>query len=70
MIDKNAKKYAERLVTDFRILLQNEDTECGQEILCTLIAIRCARITIQSIIDYDDKDLDFFTSVVHELDLM
>jgi hypothetical protein len=70
MIDKNAKKYAERLVTDFRILLQNEDTECGQEILCTLIAIRCARITIQRIIDYEDKDLDFFTSVVHELDLM
>jgi hypothetical protein len=70
MIDKNAKNYAEHLVADFKILLQNEDTDCGQEILCTLIAIRCARITTQRIIDYDDKDLDFFTSVLHELDLM
>jgi hypothetical protein len=40
----NAKAKAEELVNTYRVLLMNEDTECGNEILCTLIAKKCALI--------------------------
>jgi hypothetical protein len=36
------KTKADQLVNDFRIILMDEDTECGQEILCTLIAMKMA----------------------------
>ena len=38
----NPKKKAEDLVNQFRMVLMNEDTECGKEILCTSIAIKNA----------------------------
>ena len=41
-----AKDKAEQLVNEYRILLMNEDTECGNEILCTLIAKKCALIAV------------------------
>lgn len=39
------KDKAEQLVNEYRILLMNEDTECGNEILCTLIAKKCALVS-------------------------
>jgi len=38
------KEKAEDLVNQFRMILMDEDTECGNEILCTLIAIKNALI--------------------------
>ena len=32
------KEKAEDLVNSFRMILMNEDTDCGNEILCTSIA--------------------------------
>ena len=33
-----AKEKARELVDTYRIMLMNSDTDCGQEILCTVIA--------------------------------
>ena len=41
----DAKDKAEQLVNEYRILLMNEDTECGNEILCTLLAKQFALIS-------------------------
>ena len=45
------KEKAESLVNEFRILLMNEDTECGNEILCTSIAKKFALIIIDEILE-------------------
>lgn len=47
-----AKEKAEDLVNQFRMVLMNEDTECGNEILCTSIAIENALITINEMIEF------------------
>ena len=39
-----SKEKAEDLVTKFKLILMDEDTECGNEILCTTIAVRCAKV--------------------------
>ena len=43
------------LVNQFRMVLMNEDTECGNEILCTSIAIKNSLITINQIIQTISK---------------
>jgi hypothetical protein len=45
-----AKNKAEALVNSYRIILMNEDTECGNEILCTSIAKQCALIAVDELI--------------------
>ena len=46
-----AKDKAELLVNLYRIILMNEDTECGNEILCTSIAKQCAVIAVDEILN-------------------
>ena len=38
------KEKAQDLVNQFRIILMDEDTDCGNEILCTSIAIKNAMV--------------------------
>lgn len=45
----NPKEKAERLVNQYRMILMNEDTECGNEILCTSIAIKNVLVMIEEI---------------------
>jgi len=45
----NAKDKANELVDTYRMMLMNEDTECGQEILCTIIAKQSALIAVDEI---------------------
>lgn len=45
------KEKANELVNSFRIMLMSEDTECGNEILCTLIAIKSALIAVEEIMN-------------------
>ena len=40
---------ANELVDTYRLMLMNEDTECGQEILCTIIAKKSALIAVDEI---------------------
>ena len=45
-----AKLKAQDLVNQFRIVLMDEDTECGNELLCTSIAIKNSLISVNEII--------------------
>ena len=45
------KEKAKELVDSFRILLMQEDTDCGNEILCTVIAKQCALIAVDEILN-------------------
>jgi len=47
------KEKAISLVDSYRIILINEDTECGEEILCTVIAKQCALIAVDEILNND-----------------
>jgi len=44
------KGKAEDLVNSFRMMLMNEDTDCGNEILCTSIAKKNALIAVDELI--------------------
>lgn len=46
----SAKNKAKELVDTYRIMLMNSDTECGEEILCTVIAKYCAVIAVEQMI--------------------
>lgn len=50
-----AKEKANDLVNQYRMILMDEDTDCGNEILCTLIAIKSARITANEMIKQFSK---------------
>ena len=45
------KEKAEELINSYRIILMNEDTECGNEIICTSISKQCALIAVDEILD-------------------
>ena len=47
------KEKAEELVDTYKFVLWSEDTQCGEEILCTGIAKRCALIAVDEILDVD-----------------
>lgn len=74
------KEIAEDLVNRFRIILMNEDTECGNEVLCSLIAKKMAKITVKEKIQevesfqliydnisYGDKRISFLNKVIKEI---
>ena len=44
------KDKAISLVDSYRMILLNEDTECGEEILCTVIAKQCALIAVDNVL--------------------
>ena len=44
------KQKAEELVNQYRMILMDEDTDCGNELLCTSIAIKCALIAVDEIL--------------------
>ena len=66
------KEKAEELVDKFRIILMNEDTDCGNEILCTSIAIKHAKICIAEATKVafyaNDKIFDYYLNVRQELE--
>ena len=43
------KEKAQDLVNRYRVILMNEDTNCGEEILCTTIAKKIALTTVDEI---------------------
>ena len=49
------KDKAISLVDSYRIILMNKDTECGEEILCTVIAKYCALIAVDEVIQAMDN---------------
>ena len=43
------KEKAQDLVNTYRIILMDDDTDCGNEILCTSIAIKNALVAVDEI---------------------
>lgn len=67
------KQKAENLVFQYKNILMDEDTECGNEILCTLIAIKCVKITASELVVQLGNGTDealFYKDVINELDQM
>jgi hypothetical protein len=63
------KDKAISLVDSYRIILMNEDTECGEEILCTVIAKQCALIAVDellTLITYQPS-IDYYLEVKQEI---
>lgn len=58
-IDILSKEIANNLFCDYRNLLMSEDTDCGQECLCSIIAIKL------SIININDRIKEL--TAVHEI---
>jgi hypothetical protein len=69
------KYKAVSLVDSYRIILMNEDTECGNEILCTVIAKESALIAIEFAIEFAGGDMNeqfdkilYLVEVKHEIE--
>ena len=45
----DVRNAAEYLVDTYRGVLMNEDTECGNEVLCTSLAVKCSIIAVKRI---------------------
>jgi hypothetical protein len=58
------KEKAEDLVNSYRIILMNEDTECGNEILCTSIAKQCALIAVDEILKIEHPQIIIYTEII------
>mgnify|MGYP006974897755 CR=1 FL=1 len=52
---------ANNLVNQYRIILMREDTDCGNEILCSRIAKDSALIAVDEIISVIDPETNFKT---------
>lgn len=59
---------AHDLVNQYRNILMDEDTECGHEILCTVIAVRCAKVAVNTLLMYVEDVDGYWRDVVAELD--
>ena len=55
-----AKDKADQLVAIYKNVLMNEDTDCGCEILCTMIAKQNAIIAIDLVIDTNPYSTSLF----------
>ena len=74
------KEKANNLVDNFRIILMNEDTDCGNEILCTMIAIKHSEICVNETMEHAQmietpykgyaSAYQYFIKVRHELSLL
>jgi hypothetical protein len=70
----SAKDKAIELVDTYKFVLWSEDTQCGDEILCTGIAKRCALIAVDEIIYVLDRYIDpvrsYWEQVKQEIQLL
>jgi hypothetical protein len=65
------KEKAFELVDTYKFVLWSEDTQCGEEILCTGIAKRCALIAIDEILDelpFENKNREYWYRVQFEIE--
>jgi hypothetical protein len=71
------KEKAFELVDSYKFVLWSEDTQCGDEILCTGIAKRCALIAVDlrlesdflfTSIEYEEDSLEYWQQVKHEIE--
>jgi hypothetical protein len=67
-----AKEFAVELVDSYRNILMNEDTECGNEILCSLIAKESALIAVNVVLNLcwgnNQVGINYWNEVKHEIE--
>lgn len=61
------KQKAEELVNSFRMILMDEDTDCGNEILCTIIAKRCALLCVKETLKDIEYEYETYVSSMREM---
>ena len=62
---------AEKIVNQFRVILMNEDTDCGNEVLCTLIAKKSALLTVDEIMKVEQAvKMAFWKQVKKQIQLL
>jgi len=49
------------------MILMDEDTECGNEILCTIIAERCAKVVSEEVLAAEPEHPYFWQLVKKEI---
>jgi hypothetical protein len=54
----SAEEKARELVDSYRNILMNEDTECGNEILCTVIAKESALIAVDELLEFENRVIE------------
>ena len=82
-MENQIKKEAEFLVNSFRNMLMDEDTDCGNEILCTLLAVKQSKFCIEEkikevnsfakiydAISYPERRINFLQNILIELDCL
>jgi len=66
------KEKAISLVDSYRNILMNEDTECGNEILCSLIAKESALIAVNVVLNLcwgnNQVGINHWNEVKHEIE--
>jgi hypothetical protein len=68
------KEKAQDLVNQYKLILMNEDTDCGYEALCTSIAIKNALVAVDEIINndgftrHDDSLTEYWKEVRQEIE--
>jgi hypothetical protein len=67
------KEKAQDLVNAYRIILMDEDTDCGNELLCTSIAIKNALVAVNEIWNALEsarafEDYDYWNEVKQEIE--
>lgn len=55
-----AHEKAMQLISEFKAILIDEDTDCFNDRQCTLIAKKCALVAVQNIIDSKPHTFNFF----------
>ena len=45
-----AKEKADQLITEYKMILMDSDSECGDEILCSIIATKCAKLAVRTVL--------------------
>ena len=67
------KEKATLLTNVFKLILMDEDTDCGNEILCTSIAIKNAMIVVDEVLkatSNNSKEDYYWLNVRYELEKM
>lgn len=73
------KEKAEDLINSYRMILMNEDTECGNEILCTSISKKNALILVNEMLNnflsnrttkYGRERYQYWQKVKQEIELL
>jgi hypothetical protein len=67
-----AKEKAFELVDTYKFVLWSEDTQCGNEILCTVIAKQCALIAVNVVLNLcwgnNQVGINHWNEVKHEIE--